>query len=305
MLYRVGSGSIQNGCEAESTKCTISSLKSSESYDFYVMKYKKASYSTRYNQYADMKFYSASAMASNRPDNFSGLTAPQNTPIVAMRNSGYTSFTIKKSANAEGISVLYREGTETAFKKACERADNTCGLQLDVTKNYIFYIMQYRTSNGRKVYSPGIIARDFSSGKGPDEARVYYNFEAADESLYLEDIYASIDDFYTENDLAMDEINEFLSNEAVIGKNDTFEEDELIDIVLDDEELMNADLDESDEIVDGEYLEDDFVDGGSDEGSDSELPEETPQYSYTEDYGITMYGVENNYNNGYVPSFGN
>ncbi|MBQ6480366.1 MAG: hypothetical protein IJI45_04530, partial [Anaerolineaceae bacterium] len=152
----------------------------------------------------------------------SGLKAPQNNPVVTMTNSGYTTFSIKKAAEADGISVLYREG-EGAFQQACEKAGNSCSTTLSTTKNYTFYIMQYKVVSGKKLYSNGIIARDFSSGKSADIERLYTNFYLADESISQEEIAAALDNYLTEDAMLMAEAMEAMSEDLMAKSAEEYE----------------------------------------------------------------------------------
>jgi len=122
VLYRTVGGTLKNGCEAKGSKCTIKGLNSSTAYEFYAMKYKIAEGKTYYSMGTLIPWKTVS----------SGLTTPQMNPVVAMNNSGYTTFSIKKSTNAEGISVLYKIGNGT-FQQACEKAGNSCSTTLQRT----------------------------------------------------------------------------------------------------------------------------------------------------------------------------
>ena len=204
VLYRTVGGKLQNGCEGKGNKCTISGLNKNTAYEFYAMKYKTAK---------NKKYYSMGILIPYKTAG-SGLKAPQSNPVVTMTNSGYTKFSIKLASNAQGISVLYREG-EGAFKQACEKAGNTCDTNLNVKSRYTFYIMQYRTVNGKKLYSNGIIARDFSSMKNGEYERVYNNFYLADESILQEEIAAALDDYLTEDAMLMAEAMEAMSGELM------------------------------------------------------------------------------------------
>ena len=115
MLYRTVGGSLVNGCEGSGNKCTVSGLKKNTAYEFYIMKYKTVN---------SRKYYSMGILVPYKTSD-SGLSRPQSNPTVAMNNSGYTTFTIKKSDAAVGISVLVREG-EGNFQLACEAAGNSC-----------------------------------------------------------------------------------------------------------------------------------------------------------------------------------
>ena len=194
VLYRPVGGALENGCESMGTECTISGLDRSSAYEFYVMKFKMAE---------GKNYYSIGTLISYNTIP-SGLSAPQNNPVVAMNNSGFTTFTIKKSSNAEGISVLYKIG-DGNFQQACEKAGNSCSTTLDISKNYTFYIMQYRTQNGKKLYSPGIVARDYTSGKAPDAERLYTGFTLADGIIDMNEVYDVLDGYMSEESLLLEE----------------------------------------------------------------------------------------------------
>ena len=273
VLYRTVGGALKNGCEAKGAKCTIKGLNSGTAYEFYALKYKVADGKTYYSTGAIIPYKTAA----------SELSAPQMNPVVAMSNSGYTTFTIRKSANAEGISVLCKIGSGN-FEQACEKEGNTCATTLDVTKNYTFYIMQYKTVNGKKVYSPGIVARDFSSGKAPDAERLYTDFTLADGIVDMNEVYNALDGYMGEDALLMAEALAVIS-ENIVSKDaeeleaDTFYEDDGFD-------YSGFDSDEPY----GEYETVDFDDGNEleefyDEGID-------PESGFEESFDDIDEGVE-------------
>jgi len=223
VLYRTVGGALKNGCEAKGAKCTIKGLNSGTAYEFYAMKYKVSEGKTYYST-GTLIPYKTTA---------SGLTAPQMNPVVAMSNSGYTTFTIRKSSNAEGISVLYKIGSGN-FVQACEAVGNSCATTLDISKNYTFFIMQYKTVNGKKVYSPGIVARDFTSMKNGEFERMYTGFTLADESIDMNEIYDVLDGYMGEDALLMAEAlavmgEDMVSKGAEELEADTFYEDDGFD----------------------------------------------------------------------------
>jgi len=240
VLYRTVGGALKNGCKANGAKCTIKGLNSSTAYEFYVMKYKISGGKTYYST-GTLIPYKTKA---------SGLTAPQMNPVVAMNNSGYTTFTIKKSSNAEGISVLYKIGSEN-FVQACEKAGNTCSTTLNTSKNYTFYIMQYRTQNGKKVYSPGIVARDFSSMKNGEFDRMYTGFTLADETIDMNEVYDALDGYTSEENLLLAEALAVMGEDPVSkGANefdsDTFYEDDGFDYSNFDAEAPHGEFEADD-----------------------------------------------------------
>ena len=260
VLYRPYGGALKNGCEAKGTNCTISGLDRSSAYEFYAMKYKVAAGKTYYS--------TGTLIPYNGPS--SGLSAPQMNPVVAMSNSGYTTFTIKKSSNAEGISVLYKIGNGN-FQQACEKAGNSCATTLDTSKNYTFYIMQYRTMNGKKVYSPGIVARDYTSGKAPDAERLYYGFSFADESIDMNEIYDALDGYMGEDALLMAEAFAVMWEDLFPKDADEFE----ADAFYEDDDFDYSDFDTDDPY--GEYDADDYDSWAPDE------PVTEPYNEYADD----------------------
>ena len=260
VLYRPYGGALKNGCEAKGTNCTISVLDRSSAYEFYAMKYKVAAGKTYYS--------TGTLIPYNGPS--SGLSAPQMNPVVAMSNSGYTTFTIKKSSNAEGISVLYKIGNGN-FQQACEKAGNSCATTLDTSKNYTFYIMQYRTMNGKKVYSPGIVARDYTSGKAPDAERLYYGFSFADESIDMNEIYDALDGYMGEDALLMAEAFAVMWEDLFPKDADEFE----ADAFYEDDDFDYSDFDTDDPY--GEYDADDYDSWAPDE------PVTEPYNEYADD----------------------
>ena len=306
VLYRTIGGALQNGCESSGSRCTIRGLNSNTAYEFYAMKYKVA---------RNKKYYSMGLVIPYRA-NTSGLTAPQSNPVVAMASSGYTTFTIRKSSNAAGISVLYREG-EGAFRLACEASGNSCSTTLNTKKNYTFYIMQYRIRSGKKVYSDGIIARDFSSGKSGEFERLYTGFTLADENFDLEGIYDALDDFYTEEDLLREEAfaamgEDMVSKDAVEYEDYEFDDvdyswvDEPGDYLYDEYEA-NESLEAEDSMgdfeaipVDKEEPEEDYTsDDDGDVFTDPEDPMADPEDK------IYLYTFDDTLPDNPAPSFGN
>lgn len=208
VLYRVPGGSLVNGCEASGSKCTVKGLNKNNAYEFYIMKYKTINGK---NHYSPGVTYSYKTDAS-------GLPAPEN-PLIAKRGSDTLSFTIVKNSKAAGISVLCRE-EEGAFTLVCETNAATCtsgGFSWD--KTYSFYIMQYKTVSGKKVYSPGITVTNWLapktadlSGDGTLEGLVFSEDEAP------EDLYAVLEDYYTEEDLIREEAMTLLGEDELTAK---------------------------------------------------------------------------------------
>jgi len=307
VLYRTVGGALMNGCESTGSKCTIKGLNSSTAYEFYVMKYKTAR-SRKYYSMGLLVPYKVSA---------SGLTAPQSNPVVAMNNSGYTTFTIKKSSNATGISVLYREG-EGVFRQACEASGNSCSTTLNTSKNYTFYIMQYRIRSGKKVYSDGIIARDFSSGKNGEFERLYTGFTLADENFDMEEIYNALDDFYTEEDLLREEAfaamgEDMISKDAVEYGDYEFDE---MDYSWVDEpgDYLYDEYEGSDNLTEEYSMDDSFETVSIDavELEEGNLPDEDgevltdPEYPNADSEDeIYMYTFDGTVPAQPIPSFGN
>jgi len=293
VLYRTVGGALKNGCEAKGAKCTISGLNRNSEYEFYAMKYKVSGGKT---------YYSMGTLIPYNTEG-SGLTAPQMNPVVAMNNSGYTTFTIKKSSNAEGISVLYKMGSGN-FQQACESWGNTCSTTLDTSKNYTFYIMQFRTNDdGKKVYSPGIVARDFSSMKNGEFERMYTGFTLADESIDMNEIYDALDGYMGEDALLMAEAlavmgEDMVSKDADEFEADTFYEDDGFDYSgfdsdepygeyeadgfdsYDSEETMYEPYDESVDGMDWENEPETVIEEPLDEGDVSEESEEFSMYYF-------------------------
>ncbi len=205
VLYRKAGGAMVNGCEASSSKCSITGLSQSGSYEFYVMKYKTVNGKKHYGPGVTLAYKTPA----------SGLPAPSK-PLIAKRDSTKLSFTIEKSSNAQGISVLYREN-EGKFIQACEAKAATCAKTgFDWNKNYTFYIMQFRTVNGKKVYSPGVTVTNWLTPKSAD----LNSAEKLTGLVYREvgepsDLYEALEDYYSEKDLMRDEAYQLLEGTSM------------------------------------------------------------------------------------------
>ena len=224
VLYRAVGGAMKNGCEAGGNSCTVSGLNRNTAYQFYVLKYKTINGRKHYGPGTLVNYKSSS----------SGLAAPTK-PLIAKRGSRLLSFTIVKAAAAKGISVLYREG-EGQFKQACEAAGTTCQKDgFSWSKDYTFYIMQYKVVNGKKVYSPGITATNWLTPKSPgddsEEELAGLKFTADTEPA---DLYHVLDDYYTEEDELYDEVMAALAEEGVLKSADDIEGGMYADIIEDE-----------------------------------------------------------------------
>jgi len=97
--------------------------------------------------------------------------------------------------------------------------------------------MQYRTLNGKKVYSPGIVARDYSSGKSAEYERLYTGFVNADESVNMEEIFEALPNYFSEDDLLIQEAFAVMDEELVTKDAETYYEDEDFDYSRYDDDM--------------------------------------------------------------------
>ena len=255
VLYRETGGAIKNGCESTGNNCSIKNLKKSGAYEFYVMKYK--------NSPSGKRHYGPGIVLLNN-STASGLKAPAN-PTIQSGSNKFT-VTIKKDSAAKGISVLYRQN-DGNFQLLCEAASNTCAKKMSVdikSRYYTFYIMQYKVVNGKKVYSPGTIAKNLSSPKSAEIAEPVYSI--VNEEIDINEIYDALPDYLTEEESYNEEVLALLiaegSMESFISKDLEADSPEF---EFDDEIELAGDFD----LVEGPIPEDE-PDDGDGSGEDSE-----------------------------------
>lgn len=254
VLYRPVGGSLVNGCESSGFACSISGLNKNKAYEFYTMKYKTVNGKKHYGP-GTLTVYKTSA---------SGLPAPSK-PLIAKRGAKLLTFTIVKASKAAGISVLYREG-EGQFKLACEAKASTCQRDgFSWSKDYTFYIMQFRVVNGKKVYSPGVTVTNWLTPKSVSRDQDFDDLvfkEVSYEEIAEElDIYEILPDYCTEDDLLMEEAMALIAEEQPFAK------------AIDEPETENVPeediLDEMNELPEDE----DYIDDLPEDGYGEELPE--------------------------------
>ncbi len=161
VMYRPAGGAVEKGCESTGFTCRVTGLNRNRAYEFYVMKYKTIS---------GKKHYGPGALAPYKTAE-SGLNAPGK-PLIRMQPGNKYLFAVNTTTGVEGFAVLYRVG-EGQFKKACEGKRSTAyndlrcttDFTIDTSKNYTFYIMQYKTVKGKKLYSPGISVNNWLAPK--------------------------------------------------------------------------------------------------------------------------------------------
>ncbi len=239
VLYRVAGGALKNGCEAASTQCTIKNLNSKTAYEFYLM---------RYNVVNNIKHYGSGITFQYTPPALSKITAPQK-PLIGTSGNTFT-FKITKSSDTEGLSVLYREGNGS-YQLACEKAAASCTAVLDITKQYTFYIMQYKIQNGKKVYSPGITVKNVFGTKSADLVLASDSeYAVVDEPVDEIEIYNAVADYLSEDEL--------MSEEAftLIGYDQKIEADDVAEVEQEPEEEFSAEGQDDDESC---VQEDDFI----------------------------------------------
>ncbi len=174
VLYRAEGGDLQNGCEAAAVSCSISGLNNKTAYEFYLMRYKSLN---------GVKHYGAGITFQYSPLVLASMAAPQDA-IVSYSGDTFT-IKITKSADAHGISVLYR-ANEGDFVSGCENASDTCSLILDRSKEYTFYVMQFKVVDGKNTYSKGIVVKNVYGTKDADGLDIYTSVsEEIDEDLIL------------------------------------------------------------------------------------------------------------------------
>ncbi len=317
VLYRETGGAIKNGCESTGNSCSIKSLKKSGAYEFYVMKYK--------NSPSGKRHYGPGIVLLNN-SSASGLAAPAS-PIIQSGSNKFT-VTIKKDSAAKGISVLYRQN-DGNFQLLCEAASDTCGKKLNVdikTRYYTFYVMQYKVVNGKKVYSPGTIAKNLVSPKSAEIGEPVYS--VVDEEIDMNEIYDALPDYLTEEEAYNEEVLALLiaegSMEGFISK-DIDAEDPDAEFDAEIELAGDFDLVEGENAIEDPVWEDEEDDGseepatgegsdevsdeGSDEVSDEGSDEGSTDAGSTDPNTIEFYRLDDDDDDGYqhdsaVPSFG-
>ena len=257
VLYRANGGALVNGCENGGNKCSVNNLNQSNSYEFYVMKFKTAN---------SKRHYGPGVTVIYNPIELSTMSAPQN-PVIALVDGGIK-FLIVKSEDAEGISVLYKEN-EGNFSLACEKTGTWCIKNLDTTQVLTFYIMQYKIVDGKKVYSPGITVKNVYGPKSIDGIENTAGFAVSNETVDTDELSNALDGYMTNEDLIAQEAYDVI---GIDWENDYTESvDE--DIELPDDSLM----DETDGF--GEFIDDgivpsdeDFIDVPTGDAIDEYIP---------------------------------
>lgn len=264
VLYRPSDGSIRNGCEALSNTCSISNLNSNNTYEFYLMRYKVVN---------GKKHYSSGESFIYNPPTFSTLARPEDIKINVGNNTW--SFTIKKSDNAEGISVLYRVN-EGGFSLGCEKAASSCSFDLTTDKTYTFYIMQYRTENGKKLYSPGAVVKNLYGAKTVSGDEILSEYVEVNENIENSDLYNALEDYQLAIGLTDYEVMSFLNvdfvNDYVVNDSDIYNYfEDNVDLVIE------TNVTQSDNNVIADYVpaEEDFIDVPTGDSSDVYTEAET------------------------------
>ena len=265
VLYREVGGAVKNGCEATGSSCSITGLKKSGAYEYYVMKYKNSPSGKRH--YSPGTLVAPLATASS-------LQAPVS-PIIQQSGNKFT-VTIQKDSAAKGLSVLYRQN-DGNFQLLCEAASNTCNKTLSVnvsSKYYTFYVMQYQLINGKKVYSPGTISKNLLSPKSAEGTEPV--FSVVDEAVDMGEIYDALPDYLTEEQAVTEEILALLtedgSMEGFISKDI---DDAGLDFEFDDEIELADDFDmvEGEDAIEDPVWEDEEDDSSEEPGSGDETDE--------------------------------
>lgn len=96
---------------------------------------------------------------------FMPMTAPENVQVRPDGTRATVSMTADKTV--EGIVVLYGQGSQTqTFAEGCRGSGNVCSFDLpDTASNYEFFVMKYKTFDGRVFTGPGVLANNRLSPK--------------------------------------------------------------------------------------------------------------------------------------------
>ena len=298
VLYRELGGSLKNGCVQAGTRCSITNLSQAKSYEFYVM---------HYNIINNVRHYGSGVSIQYTAPTVSTMARPGNAKIYA-GNPTWT-FTVTKSSDAAGISVLYRIN-EGNYQLCCEKAGTSCTKDLSKDQAYTFYIMQYKTVNGKKVYSPGITVKNLYGTKSLDGLDLATEFVETDEFVDPEEINNVLAEYNTEKDLLELGAQEFLAQEAqdesienMVDFEDEFDFEEEEDLY---EEIPAEFLTTAEEIDDYEPTEEDFIDVPMDGASADSMAQKALGESSEEESEMIFYGVGDGIETDpYAPSFRN
>ncbi len=298
VLYRELGGSLKNGCVQAGKQCSIPNLSQSKNYEFYVM---------HYNIINNVRHYGSGVAIQYTAPTLSTMARPSNAKIYA-GNPTWT-FSVTKSSDADGISVLYRVN-EGNYQLCCEKAGTSCTKDLSKDQQYTFYIMQYKTVNGKKVYSPGITVKNLYGTKTLDGLDLATEFFESSETVITDEIDSVLEEYNSGEELLELDAQEYLAQEPqdefaegltdMADIEDEFNPVEEVDLY--DEipaELMTA----VEDIDDYEPTEDDFIDVPMDN-----FHEDTASKGLESDSDNTsalyFYGVDDNSESDlYVPSF--
>ncbi len=265
VLYREVGGSVKNGCLKADNYCSIGNLSQAKNYEFYVM---------HYNIINNVRHYGSGVAVQYTAPTVSAMSRPADAKIHA--GDPTWTFTITKSSDAKGISVLYRIN-EGNFQQCCEKEGVSCTKDLTKDQLYTFYIMQYKTVNGKKVYSPGITVKNLYGTKSIDGSDLATEFVQSNEIVNTDEFYTVLEDYLTEEDLLEQEAFELLEAEETaeypdIPENELEEPEEEFDEMPEDFMMASEGFD------DFEPTEDDFidvpVDGTSEDGFELNNPEQ-------------------------------
>ncbi len=209
VLYRPEDGVFSDVCQVPyGTVCTVTGLDKTGAYDFFIMKYKNIEGKTH-------SFYGPGITLNYRTQ-ASGLTPPDS-PIVTIGTDNKATVKIVRAKNAEGISVLFRWGNTNDFEYGCEAEGDSCKIgdiiHSDPNKYYTFYVMQYRTVRGHRVYSPGVVVYNYTGPKSADQDMILADVPAEGGMIDALDICGILDNFMTEDDLNREEISAVLDND--------------------------------------------------------------------------------------------
>ena len=286
VLYRELGGSLKNGCVQKGNQCSIGNLSQAKNYEFYLMHYNIINNVRHYGSGVSIQYTAPTASTTSRPSNAK----------IYAGNPTWT-FTITKSSDAVGISVLYRIN-EGDFKQCCEKAGESCTKDLSKDQQYTFYIMQYKTVNGKKVYSPGITVKNLYGTKSLDGYDLSTEFVQSNDIVDTDEFYTVLEDYMTEEDLTGQEAFELLEAEEPaeypdLPEMDFWEEEDEFDELP--EEIMMA----SEDYDDFEPTEAEFIDVPVTETSAKGFGNESESDSV-----VTFYVVDNGIESDpYTPSF--